>query len=435
MGSEKVTTILDLATAQSFAVALLIGALIGIEREKRKGEAGSIAFGGIRTFVLLAQIGAVSAWLSLTLQTPWVFIAATLSVSLLVLGSYLTQTRAEPESVGLTSEIAAICTHLLGGMTILGHMELAVGLAVITAALLAYKQPLHGLIDEMGWDDIFAGLRLLIASFIVLPLLPNRTIDSLNALNPYKLWLLVILISGLSLVGYTLARWLGPRRGMALTALTGGLVSSTAVTLSFSKDAARVSEREKELALASGILLAWGVMFWRVLVEVLIVNRAFVSHVIAPLAVMGVTATLAATFLYRKCKHTNGKSTARVHEMKLNNPFSLTEAGKFAALFAAILVLVRVVEAHAPPEGMYAVAAIAGLTDVDAITLAMAEHAASGNERAAAIAIVLAVISNTLVKFCFVAAYAAVPVRSLVLKVTLLTLVFGIAACFLSVFR
>ena len=147
-------------------------------------------------------------------------------------------------------------------MVMFGERELAIALGVVTAAVLAYKQPLHGFVDKLGWDDVYAGLRLLIATFIALPLLPNRTIDPWGALNPYELWLLVILISSLSLVGYVLTRWLGPARGTALTGLTGGLVSSTAVTLSFAREAR--DNAQNVAALACGILLAWAVMFFRV---------------------------------------------------------------------------------------------------------------------------------------------------------------------------
>ena len=153
-------------------------------------------------------------------------------------------------------------------------------LGVVTAAILAYKQPLHSFVDKLGWDDVYAGVRLLIATFIALPLLPNEPIDPWGALNPYKLWLLVILISSLSLVGYVLTRWLGPARGAALTGMTGGLVSSTAVTLSFAKEARE--KPKKSAALACGILLAWVVMFVRVVILVGIVNRALLTHVLDP---------------------------------------------------------------------------------------------------------------------------------------------------------
>ena len=185
--------------------------------------------------------------------------------------------RVDPQSTGLTTEVAALVVFLLGAMVMLGHAELAIGLGVVTAAVLAYKQPLHGFVDKLGWDDVYAGLRLLIATFIALPLLPNEPIDPWGALNPYSLWLLVILISSLSLVGYVLTRLLGPARGTALTGLTGGLVSSTAVTLSFAKEGR--DNPQAAPALACGILLAWAVMFVRVIVLVAVVNRSLLTHV------------------------------------------------------------------------------------------------------------------------------------------------------------
>ena len=136
--------------------------------------------------------------------------------------------------MGMTTEAAVLCV-CRRRMTTLGYPELAVGLGIVTTAILAYKDPMHSWVSRLGRDDIYAGLRLLFASFIVLPLLPNRTVDPWNTLNPYKLWLLVILISALSLIGYIAVRWLGPGRGTALTGLAGGLVSSTAVTLSFAR--------------------------------------------------------------------------------------------------------------------------------------------------------------------------------------------------------
>src|SRR5262249_56067098 len=137
-----------------------------------------------------------------------------------VLAGYVLAARAHPESLGITTETAAITVCLLGAMTMLGYRELAVALGVVTAAVLAYKQPLHGLVEKIHWDDIFAGLRLLIATFIVLPLLPYRAVDPCGALNPYSLWLLVLLISSLSLIAYVGIRPLGADHGLLLTRLT-----------------------------------------------------------------------------------------------------------------------------------------------------------------------------------------------------------------------
>jgi len=203
-----------IAVAGDFAIAILLGALVGIEREKRKAEEqepGHIA--GLRTFTLLALLGAAAGFISKNLSSPWILAAALLIVGAFIVAGYFVTARSSDGGKGLTTETAAIVVFLLGAMVMFGERELAIALGVVTAAVLAYKQPLHGFVEKLGWDDVYAGLRLLIATFIALPLLPNRAIDPWGALNPYELWLLVILISSLSLVGYVLTRWLGPARG------------------------------------------------------------------------------------------------------------------------------------------------------------------------------------------------------------------------------
>jgi uncharacterized membrane protein (DUF4010 family) len=384
-----------LGVAGDFAIAILLGALVGIEREKHKAEEKEAEHtAGLRTFALLALLGAAAAFLSKSLSSPWILAATLLIVGAYLVVGYFLTARASQDGKGLTTEVAALVVFLLGATVMFGYEELAIGLGVVTAALLAYKQPLHGFVERLGWDDVFAGLRLLIATFIALPLLPDRALDPWGALNPYKLWLLVILISGLSLVGYVLTRWLGPARGTALTGLTGGLVSSTAVTLSFSREAR--DNPQNMAALACGILLSWAVMFLRVLVLVAVVNRALLGHVLVPFAVMAVAVGGYAAFLY--FRNGSAKGTAAKGGLRLRNPFSLIEAAKFAALFAVVLLAVKIVQEHFPPSGLYAVAALAGLTDVDAITLSMSEFAQSGEAGVAVMAIVIAALSNTLVK-------------------------------------
>jgi uncharacterized membrane protein (DUF4010 family) len=340
-----------LATAGDFAISVLLGALIGIEREKRKSEeddTGHVA--GLRTFTLLALLGAVAGWLERETSAPWILAAAILIVGALVIVGYFINAKPGPDDKGLTTEIAAMVVFLLGAIVMLGDQALAIGVGVITAAVLAYKQPLHGFVEKLGWDDVYAGVRLLIATFIALPLLPDRAIDPWGALNPYKLWLLVILISSLSLVGYVLTRWLGPTGGAALTGLAGGLV-----------------------------LIHGG-------------------H----------------TFILER----SARKAAR------------GDAAKFGALFAVVLLVTKFVQAHFPPSGLYAVAALAGLTDVDAITLSMSEFAQSGDAQVAVIAIVIAALSNTLVK-CGMTFVLAGPALGKPLAVaTAATLIAGLAAVF-----
>jgi uncharacterized membrane protein (DUF4010 family) len=272
-------------------------------------------------------------------------------------------------------------------------------------------------------------VRLLIATFIALPLLPNEPIDPWGALNPYKLWLLVILISSLSLIGYVLTRLLGANRGVALTGLMGGLASSTAVTLSFAKEGREKPEIAN--ALGCGILLAWAVMFVRVPVLVAVVNRALLAPLLVPFLVMAATVGAFAAFYYFRDGSTEKRGSAK-GEVDVKNPFSLMAASKFGVLFAVILLAVKIVQQTMPPSGLYAVAALSGLVDVDAITLSMAEFAKSGEARVAVISIVIAALSNTLVKCGMAFAVAGLTSGKPLLIATAATLFAGLAAAFLS---
>jgi uncharacterized membrane protein (DUF4010 family) len=390
---------LDPTVVRNFLVALLIGALVGVEREKRKASSAEVSFGGLRTFILFAEAGAVSAWISSQVGSVWIFGVALLAVATVVTVGYVLESRVNPDSFGLTTELSAICVFLLGGAVMYGNAEIAVGLAVVTASVLAFKQPLHGIVEKLGTDDIYAGLRLLIATFIVLPLLPARTIDPWNALNPYALWLLVILISSLSLVGYVAMRWLGNARGAVVTGIAGGLVSSTAVTLSFARQSKLERDRQGGDSLATGILLAWTVMFARILVAVAIVDASLLSKLALPFGAVGVVAATGAAVCYRRGSRGTQSGSEPTTDVPLRNPFSLLAACKFGLLFAMMLLAVKLSQTYLPLGGLYAVAALAGLTDVDAITLSMARFSGQGGDATvAAGAIVLAALSNTLVK-------------------------------------
>ncbi len=418
---------LDLTLAWNFATALLIGALIGIERERHKQRQEHPEIAGLRTFVLVALFGALSGWVGLVLATPWILAAGLVAITAFVLAGYVLSVRLNPDGLGLTTEMAAIATFLLGALATLGQRELAVGIGVIVAAVLAYKQPLHGFVGRLEADDVYAVLRLLIATFIILPILPDRTIDPWDALNPQSLWLLVLLIAGLSLVGYVLTRLLGAHRGMPLTGLTGGLVSSTAVTLAFARQSRESQYATAHSAIASGILLAWTVSFVRVLVEVLVVNRALLPPLLPALVAMSVVCAGFAGWHLRRA----GKQV-EAQDVPLRNPFSLTAAIKFAALFAVVLLVVKIVQAHAPESGLYYVAALAGTTDVDAITLSMAQYARSGSPNVASHAITIAVLSNTIVKTGMVAVLGTPALRGSILVATIGILAAGVGAILLT---
>jgi uncharacterized membrane protein (DUF4010 family) len=416
----------DFVLVRNFFIALLIGALVGVEREKHKTATAELTFGGLRTFILFSEAGAVSAWLSVQLGAPWIFAFALFAVAAVVTVGYVMEGRASPAQLGLTTELAAITVFLLGGAVMYGYVEIAVALAIVTSSVLAFKQPLHGVVERLGMDDIYAGLKLLIATFIVLPLLPHRPIDPWGALDPYAIWLLVILISTLSLAGYVAVRWLGNARGAIVTGLSGGFVSSTAASLAFVRQSRTVTAPTAIDALCAGILVAWTVMFVRVAVTVSVVNPALVRGIALPFGLMAASAAVATAIFYLRGQRRRREPPPEPTEVPLKNPFSLWEASKFGLVFAVVLLVIVGTQRHLAGRGLYLVAALAGSTDVDAITLSLARLARQGVAPATAEqAIVVASVTNTLVKFGFAAALGAAELRARLVPATVAIVVFG----------
>lgn len=422
----------DFAMVQNFLIALLLGALVGVEREKHRRNEHPGNFGGLRTYILFSQAGAISAWLSLHLQSPWLFVITVLIVALAVIAAYVLENQRTAASPGLTSEISAITVGLLGGAIMFGYAELAVMLGILTSAILTFKQPLHGLVAKIDIDDMYAGLKLLIASFIVLPLLPNHTIDPWQALNPYRLWLLVILISSMSLLGYIAVRWLGTAHGTVVTGISGGLASSTAATLSFARSSKLQSDPLAADTQACGVLLAWLVMFIRVLVTVAIVYQPLLAPLLLPFSTMAIiTAVMAGMYYWLG----NRRYISPQHsELKVSNPFSLVAAIKFGVLFAVILLLVKLTEQYAAAEGLYILAAVAGMTDVDAVTLSMTDYARRLPDAlaVASAGVTIAALSNTVVKCMLVFVLGSRVLANKLLIATLVILSGGLTALFFS---
>ncbi|MCX7817806.1 MAG: DUF4010 domain-containing protein [Kiritimatiellae bacterium] len=388
---------------RDLAIAIFIGALLGVEREKRIAEKG-YGIGGIRTFILVAESGGVAMWLARALEWPWLFAAGLLAVAGLVLTAMSAQARTHGDHAGLTTSAAALSAYLLGGLAVAGEASLAVALAILNSAVMAYRTPLHELVGRLDRADLYAGLKLLIATFIVLPLLPNRAVDPWGVLNPYRAWWLVVLISGLSMVGYVAARWFGPQRGVMATGVFGGLVSSTAVTLSLARQS-RADGEALAPAAAAGIAWSWAVMFVRIGVILAVTAPALFRSLWAGLVGAVVVCALGGAVLGRRA------AARPSQEVPLRSPFSLGSAIKFAAMFVGIAAVVRLARAVLPGAGLLLAAALAGLTDVDAITLSLAESARRAADPWLAPAVLTAAGANTLVKCGMVAAGGAPAVR------------------------
>jgi len=376
-----------------FAAALLIGALVGLEREYVQQRSGEQEFGGIRTFSLMALLGAVAAYLTQDFGIV-IFIAAYLGLILLLWASNLS-TAVRGIEEGITSEIAALLVPLLGAMVIWDYAAVAGAMGVITALLLALKPSLHDLARRMSSADLRATLEFALISAVVLPLLPNRGFGPFGVLNPFQIWLLVVFVSGIGFFGYVLMKTLGTEQGIGVTGLLGGLVSSTATTLSFA-GRSKINEALSTV-LARGILLASTVMFPRILIEVAVVNSSLIPSVILPIGAMFV-ASVMVFFLMWRVKGDNEKDEPG--KVDLSNPLRLQTAVTFGLVFAVVLVAVRAANEYFGSAGVYIASLLTGITDVDSITLSVSELALSGSlePRVASVAIVIASLVNTTAK-------------------------------------
>ena len=415
---------MELDTAWQFGAALGLGMLIGLERERTRGE--ERIFAGVRTFALVALLGATSVFAGGQAGLPWIVGVVFLAVVALVAVSYLVT--AKGGSIGATTEISLLLTFFIGSLCAWDQVGVAGAVAVAAMLLLALKGWLHDLAKRIEPSDVEATLKFAIITLIVLPLVPNTNFGptGLEVINPYKTWLMVVLIAGLNFFGYILVKVVGREHGLGITGLLGGLVSSTAVTLSFSQR----SRVEPGLApvLALAILLAWTVMFFRVVVEVGIVNLSLAKDLALGMVIMGVVSLVICLLLWRR-----GRSTEKAELESGHNPFELGDAIKFGALFAVVIFVAKVAQVYFGNTGLYLAGALAGLTDVDAIALSMAHLAQQdpASSGPAARTIVIAVISNTMVK-CGMAIWLGAPsMRRTMIPITGALALSGAVAAFL----
>ncbi|HEY0719791.1 MAG TPA: MgtC/SapB family protein [Gammaproteobacteria bacterium] len=376
---------------ERIAVAFAIGLLIGVERGWRERDfAEGTRVAGVRTFALIALLGAL--WGLLVEELDTLLLGASfIAFSALVIVAHTLDVRRD-QDYGITTAVAALITFTLGVTAARGHLALASTVGITTAIMLSLKPLLHLWLKTLREQELSAAFKLLLISVVILPALPDTGYGPWQALNPREIWWFVVLISAIAFVGYFIIKLAGARIGVALTGLLGGLVSSTMVTLNF----ARLARQHPLTAplLISGIVMAAGTMFPRILLEVTLVNPALLPLLAAPLLVMTLVCYGSIPLLLRRASH-----SAIDVRIPLSNPFELLPALKFAALLVAIMLIARGLETWLGNSGIYLLAAIAGTNDVDAITLTLARQSNNGlAPHVAASAIVMAAMVNTLVK-------------------------------------
>ncbi len=407
-------------TLIDLAISLGIGSLIGLERgwhERAAAEGTRIA--GLRTFALVGLLGGLWGLLGRELGDVLLGFAFLALVALMLVARF--QSHKADGDAGITTAVALLVTFSLGALVLRGYRLEAASVAVVVTVLLSLKPVLHHSLQRIEPVELKAFLQLLLISVVLLPVLPDEGLGPWGLLNPYEIWWLVVLIAGISFIGYVAMKIAGVERGVLFTALFGGLVSSTAVTINLSRMATQPAVRN---VIVTGILLASATMFPRTLAIVSVVNTDLVAGLTVPLMTMFAVMFAGVVYYWRK-----QRGTEALTELPITRPIDLGMAIKFGLFLVAITLLARVLQSWLGDTGVYLLGVFSGAMDVDAVSLSLAQLARTSLEGTVAVhAIVLATITNTLVKTLLVFLIADHKLGWQVARITLPALLAGILA-------
>ncbi len=385
---------MELDFAGDLVIAIILGFIIGLQREIQVYYENSKEFGGARTFAIISLIGYLSAYL--TTYTEWILPSVILG--LIIFLTYIhSKTAVLTKDIGTTTEFAAIATFLVGALLFFKDKQSAIYSAILILFLLGLKSKIKEVEGKITRKDLSLAILFFLMTFVILPVLPKEPIDPFGIFNPYQIWLMVVLISGLSFLGYISVKFIGVKKGLLATGFFGGLVSSTAVALSLSKKV--IANKELSLYLAVAIGVASSTMFFRVIIEVAIVDKNLLKFILYPFLAATISGYIYLYMLYKKSSFKLSSA-----EVEFKNPLELKEAIKVGLVFGIIFGSISIVEKYFGNAGVYVISIISGLTDVDAITLSIANMSAKGefSLKSASIAIVLASVSNSLSKMFIV---------------------------------
>ncbi|MEH0741380.1 MgtC/SapB family protein [Vibrio cholerae] len=377
-------------------IALMLGAIVGTQRGwVMRNNAEGTRVAGIRTFSLVAVLGALVAILA-KVYSPLLLGFAFIALVILACVAFVAQQK-NSTSISITGVVSLLMTFVLGALTVSGYAVLAASAAVITAVVLDNKRELHQALQRLQEYELDAALRLLMISIVLLPLLPNQTFGPWDALNPYEIWWMVVLIASISFVGYFAIKIGGTKRGILFTSLFAGLSSSTALTLQFS----HLSREQPHLSglLATGVLVSCGTMFPRLLIVLSVINPLLVEQIAYPALMTMAALYLPAWWIWRRC-HIEPVEPNN----KQSNPLALQSALLFGLVLAGIILLSHALTEWFGESGVLILAGISGMTDVDAISLALGRQSVTIlSVEVASLAILIAAAVNTLVKMSMVA--------------------------------
>jgi len=369
-----------------FLVALALGFLIGLERESTKVEHNRLPVGGIRTLPLISMYGFGCAWLY-QIGAVVMFPVGLASIIALTTVGYFAKTK--EGRFGATSEVSVLITFLIGAMSLLVDVWIAMAIGVIATMLLSEKAKLETYVESLDRVGFLATLRFLLVTVIILPVLPNQEYTQFK-LNPTRIWEIVIMVSTIGFVGYLLSKKFGHSMGLWLSGLLGGIVSSTAVSISAGRIARKSPERSSSALQAS--TLGSSVMYIRILILLWAVNPTIVNYLWWKLLILAAVGIVLSLRLPGGNRGSNGSEVPDLH-----NPFEIMPAVWFAALFVILSVITSIVKQSAGDTGVFALSAVVGVTDIDPFILSLAQRSTDGL-RIAASAIIIAMLSNTIAK-------------------------------------
>lgn len=378
---------------QNIIIAMVLGFVIGLQREmKILYENRKNDFGGARTFSMIGLLGYLSAWMNE--HVPFFLLGATLILGAFLITAYIVNS--SDTDNGITTEISALVTFFASSMLSYEKATLAVFVAIVVLFILNAQDKIQQYAKAIEKKDLSAAIIFAMMTFVVLPILPDKPIDPWAYFNLHNIWLMVILVAGISFFGYIAVRIVGATRGIGLTGFFGGLASSTAVTLSLGRQGKNSPALSKNLSL--GIALACSIMLVRVFFELYVINAPLAKQILIPVIVATVIGYVFIGYLFM-----TAKKEPVLQEMTFKNPFKLTEALMLGLIFGAVIALIKFANHAFGDSGVYIVSFIAGSADVDAVVLSIASFAESGMSSLTILnAVVLAVVANTIAKFAIV---------------------------------
>lgn len=410
---NSILTMLD-SLLVGFFLSLLLGAVIGAQREMTLQKFKKQDFAGFRTYTIITMLGFLLGYLSFVrLDEMYIALVGILGMFAFSLVAYK-QVSVRGKDVSIISEISAVVMFIVGILVALQEYYFSVIVTFILTSLVAVGNQLHGFAKKLTTNEVFASLKFALISIIVLPLLPNKNFSlndmsgiremllhfglsqdfliAMNVFNPFEIWLMVVFVSAIAFVGYILMRTIGAQKGILYTGFLGGLMSSTALTSSFSIESKRIPFALTPLAI--GVIVACSIMFYRIIFTVSILFPSLVSLLFVPMGVMGSVGLLLAFFLFKKSKKDHKQ------EFKVDTPFALKPAFFFAGFYVGIIFLAQAMLYYFGESGVLLVAFLSGIADVDAITISLARLSADGviSSKLAVLGIVIAAFSNTIVK-------------------------------------